>query len=266
MSSILVSQIKNNKISHAYIFEGQEEQTTQMYTNFIEMLYESHDNRDKSMGLDRFFDVEFILPEKNNISVDKIRGLKKRVFEIPLESKYKIFVIENAHMMNVPAQNSLLKTLEEAPSYAIIILATDNRNKLLDTIVSRCQIISNYLENERSLDETTRFELYDILEKAYHNNIHQIIASKKFFEKQIDRKTDIINECEMFFSDVLDNKLGIQSDFSVRYKKYLTKFEDLTINKIEKIILSLEDINELLNVNINFQLAMEKVLFTLMEG
>lgn len=265
MSEILISQIKNKKISHTYIFEGQSDETTDMYTKFIELLYESNDKREKSVGLDRFFDVEIILPEKDHISIDKIRGMKKRVFEIPLESEYKIFIIKDAHTMNTSAQNSLLKTLEESPSYSIIILTTDNRNKLLDTIVSRCQIVSNYLENERNLDETNRYELYDLLEKAYQKNITQIIGSKKFFDKHIDKKRDILNECMMFFGDVLDNKLGIKSNYSVRYIKYLSKFESMSINKIEKMIMSLEDIHELLNVNINFQLAMEKILFTLME-
>ena len=80
----------------------------------------------------------------------------------PFESNYKIYIIHDAHTMGVPAQNTLLKTLEEAPSYGVIILITDNLSALLPTIISRSQnykfqplkeeVIENYLQRHQGLE------------------------------------------------------------------------------------------------------------------
>lgn len=265
MNSLLKAQVENGNIFHAYIFEGQIEDARAMYTDFIELIFQADDNRNKELGLDRFFDLEIIRPENKVINIDSIREMKKKVYEIPLESKYKVFVIEEADCMRVEAQNALLKTLEESPDYCIIILTTDNRNKLYDTIISRCQIISNYVEAESDLGQDDVDLLIDIFHKAYKKEYYSVISSKAFFEKYGDRKKSIINQSISFFYDLILFRFGQKKDISTRYERRLSDFDNLSVAKLEDLILKLEKINELTRVNINFQLAMEDFLFTLME-
>ena len=76
------------------------------------------------------------------ILLNQIQDIKKTIFWKPLDSRKKIFLIDDAHKMNDEASNSLLKILEEPPPFAVIILITDKPRNLLSTILSRCNRIS----------------------------------------------------------------------------------------------------------------------------
>lgn len=76
----------------------------------------------------------------SNRGIDDIRELREAVHTVPFESKYKVYIIDEVHMLTKEAFNALLKTLEEPPAHVIFILATTEEEKLLDTILSRCQI------------------------------------------------------------------------------------------------------------------------------
>src|SRR5699024_10721144 len=80
------------------------------------------------------------LDAASNNSVDDIRALTEQVRIPPQSGKYKIYIIDEVHMLSQQAFNAFLKTLEEPPSYAIFILATTEKHKILPTILSRCQI------------------------------------------------------------------------------------------------------------------------------
>jgi len=82
----------------------------------------------------------FELDAASNNSVDHIRNLIEQVRIPPLSGKYKVFIIDEVHMLSTAAFNAFLKTLEEPPPYAIFILATTEKHKILPTILSRCQI------------------------------------------------------------------------------------------------------------------------------
>ena len=82
----------------------------------------------------------FELDAASNNSVDHIRNLIEQVRVPPLSGKYKVFIIDEVHMLSASAFNAFLKTLEEPPPYAIFILATTEKHKILPTILSRCQI------------------------------------------------------------------------------------------------------------------------------
>src|SRR5690606_16759831 len=81
------------------------------------------------------------LDAASNNSVDDIRSLIEQVRIPPQAGKYKIYIIDEVHMLSQAAFNAFLKTLEEPPSYAIFILATTEKHKILPTILSRCQIV-----------------------------------------------------------------------------------------------------------------------------
>lgn len=86
-------------------------------------------------------DLSILTPEKGSIGIDSIRQLKSFLKNSPLQSNQKIVLIPKADQLTLPAQNALLKTLEEPPSYAQIILGSLNTQQLLPTIISRCQVI-----------------------------------------------------------------------------------------------------------------------------
>ena len=265
MNEILLSQIKKGELFHAYIFEANKQDVEGMYTEFIEKIYESQDYRSKDMKLDRFFDVEVIKAEKDYISLERIREMKKKVFEIPLEASYKIFIVEDAHLMRAEAQNALLKTLEEAPEYAIIILTTDNRNKLLNTILSRCQIISYKSDKQGDeLDTEMQASILNLLVDSLNSKAFKIVGSREIFEKKVLNKRQVVNFIEEFFMNLIIFKSGIDID-KVSYAKTLEKFSSLSIKKIENLILKLEKMNEMIQVNVNFQTLIEDFMFALME-
>ena len=87
-------------------------------------------------------DVSFVLPEgkKQSIGIDGIREMKETLWLMPNESAQKIYIIPNADIMTPEAQNALLKSLEEPPSHVRFILTSDNKNLLLDTIISRVTV------------------------------------------------------------------------------------------------------------------------------
>lgn len=78
----------------------------------------------------------------SNRGIDDIRALKEAVYTLPFKSPYKVYIIDEVHMLSKDAANALLKTLEEPPEYVVFILATTEQDKILDTIVSRCQVFT----------------------------------------------------------------------------------------------------------------------------
>ena len=94
-------------------------------------------------------DFKVIEPDGNTIKIDQIREITKSVYEKPIVSNRKVYIINDSNLMTREAQNSLLKTLEEPPQYVTIILISSNDNLFLPTIKSRCTKISfNKLEDE----------------------------------------------------------------------------------------------------------------------
>ena len=79
--------------------------------------------------------------DKKVIAVDKLRAMKKEVYTKPAKSRYRLFIIENAHLMDAPGQNAILKIIEEPPSYAVFIFICDNLGTILPTIISRSHIL-----------------------------------------------------------------------------------------------------------------------------
>jgi DNA polymerase-3 subunit gamma/tau len=89
----------------------------------------------------------------SNRGIDDIRELREAVHTVPYESKYKVYIIDEAHMLTKEAFNALLKTLEEPPPHVIFILATTEEEKLLETILSRCQVFRFRSPSRQALAE-----------------------------------------------------------------------------------------------------------------
>ena len=90
----------------------------------------------------------------SNRGIDDIRSLKEAVHTLPYESVYKVYIIDEVHMLTKEAFNALLKTLEEPPAHVVFILATTEKDKLLDTITSRCQTFTFNAPSPEELRDT----------------------------------------------------------------------------------------------------------------
>lgn len=125
---VLEGAIKKGELPHALLFSGTRGTgKTTMARIFAKAIGTS------SVDL-------YEIDAASNRGIDDIRELKEAVHTLPFESKYKVYIVDEVHMLTKEAFNALLKTLEEPPAHVIFILATTEEEKLLDTILSRCQV------------------------------------------------------------------------------------------------------------------------------
>lgn len=171
----LTQALNMDHISHSYIFSGPKgTQRTRMAYSFAKVLLSkgkpSYSDSSRRIDDHNHPDLIDIFPDDASIKIKQIRDdLIKDISIKPYESKYKIYIIHDAHTMGPPAQNALLKTLEEPPEYGVIILITNNLPVLLPTIISRSQnhqfkplnenIIQKYLQERHNLTEQKAREI-----------------------------------------------------------------------------------------------------------
>ncbi len=142
---LLVNSIKQNKISHAYLFCGGRGTGKTSVARIVA----------REIGCNPEDIIE--IDAASNRGIDEIRELREAVRTAPFSSPYKIYIIDEAHMLTKEASNALLKTLEEPPSHVIFILATTDPEKLPATIVSRCQkVVFKNPSNETLSNQLTR--------------------------------------------------------------------------------------------------------------
>lgn len=125
---VLSSAIKDSAISHAYLFSG----SRGTGKTSVARIFASEIG---TSGND-LYEID----AASNRGIDDIRALREAVQAIPFESKYKVYIIDEAHMLTKEAFNALLKTLEEPPEHAVFVLATTEMHKLPDTVISRCEV------------------------------------------------------------------------------------------------------------------------------
>lgn len=134
IKEMLAKAIENETLSHSYLFVG---------TQGIGKKLLAKEMAKKILSFDGESHPDFmcIEPEENSIKIAQIRILQKKIQEKPIIADKKVYIIDNADTMTVEAQNCLLKTLEEPPEFAIIILIGSQESAFLTTIKSRCMIV-----------------------------------------------------------------------------------------------------------------------------
>ncbi len=148
ITDILKYQVSEGKTSHAYLFCGSRGtgKTTcaKILAKAVNCLHPVNGNPCNECAACRSIDAGTAtdvieMDAASNNGVDHVRDLKEEIVFMPADLKYRVYIIDEVHMMSASAFNALLKTLEEPPSYVLFILATTELNKLPSTIISRCQ-------------------------------------------------------------------------------------------------------------------------------
>src|ERR1700751_3060323 len=137
ITSTLEKAIKSGRISHAYLFTGPKGVGKTSIARILAHEINDLPYTDDSIHLD-IIEID----AASNRRIDEIRDLREKVHIAPTTVKYKVYIIDEVHMLTKEAFNALLKTLEEPPAHCIFILATTEAHKLPETIISRTQRFS----------------------------------------------------------------------------------------------------------------------------
>lgn len=253
-------------------------------------------------------DIIKVTHEKpTTISVDDIREQVNNDIVIkPYSSKYKIYIIAEADMMSVQAQNALLKTIEEPPEYAVIMLLTENAEVLLPTIRSRCvmlklrnikdQLVKKYLMEQMEVpdykaDICVAFaqgnmgKAIALATSDYFNEIKEEAVSllKNVDDMQVEELTEAVKKCMnykleindyldvigIWYRDVLIYKATKNPDrvvFSDQLRHIKQRASKSSYEGIETILDGIEKAKARLKANVNFELTMELLLLTIKEN
>ncbi len=141
ITKVLEGSIKLGKTSHAYLFAGSRGTGKTSVARIFA--------REVGTSSNDMIEID----AASNTGVDDIRSLNESVSVSPFESKYKVYIVDEVHMLSKSAFNALLKTLEEPPEHVIFILATTEAEKLPETVVSRCQVFNFRRPSQHTLME-----------------------------------------------------------------------------------------------------------------
>jgi len=313
----LQNAIRLNKISHAYILDGEDGagknllasafvQTLQCEKGGVEPCGQCRSCKQAESGNQP--DIIRVTHDKaGSIGAQEIQEQLCNDIQIrPYSSPYKIYIVDEAEKMTVQAQNALLKTIEEPPTYGIILLLTTNSDGFLPTILSRCvtlklrpvkdELVRKYLMEElcvpdcqadicvafargnvgkaKRLAQSEQFgELKDhalhIVRHIGEMEIHEVIEA---IRKVADYKADIYDYLDLlvlWYRDILLFKAARQVDmlvFSDEFNYISAQASKSSYEGLECIIEALEKAKVRLKANVNFELTMELLLLTIKEN
>lgn len=218
----LKNQVRYGQIGHAYLFCGTrgtgKTSTAKVFARAVNCLHPVDGNPCNECELCRESESGFNLIEidaASNNSVDDIRTLREEVQYTPSKGKYKVYIIDEVHMLSASAFNALLKTLEEPPEHVIFILATTDPQKLLPTIVSRCQ---RYNFKRITTDEI-KDRLQEVCQKeniqATDSALHYIAALS---DGGMRDALSLLDQCHSYYMD-----------------------EDITLPKVQDVLGAVDD-------------------------
>ena len=309
--------VGQNKVSHAYILNGERGSGKKMLAKLFAMSLqceaggeepcnECHACKQTMSG--NHPDIIRVVHEKpNSISVDDIRRQVNDDIQVkPYSGKYKIYIIPEADLMTVQAQNAILKTIEEPPAYAVILLLAENAESLLPTIRSRCvmlklrnvkdALVKKYLMEymqvpDYKADVCTAFAQGNIgrammlAESEHFNEIKDealmllknidtmelddtIEAVKRIYAYKLE-VVDYFDFMMIWYRDVLIYKATKNIDrmiFSDQLDYIKERAKKSSYEGIETILKALESAKARLKANVNFELVIELLLLTIKEN
>ena len=283
----LIKAFRTNSIAHSYIFSGQygigKKQIAIEFAKMILCL-----NKDNApcgeckscleLENDNNPDFNIIKPD-GKIKIDQIRQMLEKVYEKPIISYKKVYIIDDAETMTVEAQNCLLKTLEEPPEYIVIILITSNENNLINTIKSRClKLTFNPLENseiKQYLEKNLDFQnVSETMLEIFEGSIGKALKVKEKQELYNNIETTLRNfSCESVI-DLINNASEIYKGkenineileyFNIYFLKK-AKEEYNNASKYVKAIEIVEDTKKRLVYNSNYDMTIDNLLINIWE-
>lgn len=261
--NILKESVSNAKISHAYIFSGPrgtgKTSTAKIFAKAINCLELKKGNPcnkcEKCINYLQSSDIYEIDAASNN-GVDQIREIIDNIKLAPLNSKYKVYIVDEVHMLSPSAFNALLLTLEEPPSHVVFVLATTNVESVPITILSRCQ----RLDFRRIADETIAKQILKVAKsekiKITDDAIEQISKysdgalrdalsmldqmskiTKEITEEDVLKTVGIVSKKEIknLFNSVEDNNIDEVRKFIKKVKSLAADYKMVCKNMIDSI-------------------------------
>lgn len=284
IKELLSNSIELNTFVHSYMFVGPDGIGKSIFAkDFAKMLLcmseqKACNNCSSCIKFDSNNHPDFVIinsDDGKSIKINQIRIMQEQIAEKPIISNRKVYIIDDSDLMTVEAQNCLLKTLEEPPEYAIIILVLSNENKLLNTIKSRCtKIVFHKLTNEQLLLYTKQNNISvnsDLLDTCngsisnllklqenatLYNSLDLIIND--FNSKDI---VDIWNESDVLYSSKDNIYALLEYMNNVFFNKLRTTNDEKYINSI-KIV---ETTKKRLLSNANFDMCIDNLLLKIWE-
>lgn len=215
----LINTIKNNKIAHAYLFCGPrgtgKTSTAKILAKTINCLQiENGDACNKCINCQNYQENKIMdlieIDGASNNGVDEIRELRERVNLLPGQVKYKIYIIDEVHMLTNNAFNALLKTLEEPPNHVIFILATTEPHKIPITVISRCQ----------------KYDFKRVTKKNIINNLEMIL-----------KKENINYDLQSLSQIAILAEGGVRDSLSILEQVIAYSEDNITLEKINNLFL-----------------------------
>ena len=278
----LIKSIDSNKYSQSYLFLGIPGIGKKMIAmEFAKMLLcnseKKYCNNCKScieFNSNNNPDFTIIEPDGNSVKINQIREIQSKIYEPPIISDKKVYIINDADKMTTEAQNALLKTLEEPPKFIIIILIGSDESNFLSTIKSRCLIYKfshiKYEQIKNLLSE--KYEINEVIEEI-------IKAAEGSVSKAIELidNIDIYKSINDLFSNITNNLIDFLKQASFLYKlqenqnEILDYINVLLFNQIQNnkkyldCISIVEDTKQRLKVNSNYNMTIDNMLIKIWE-
>lgn len=203
-----------------------------------------------------------IYEPENSIGIEEVRQLKHQISLKPYSSPYKICLIKNAETLTLPAQNALLKTLEEPPANTILILTTANPELILPTVLSRCQIISLAAKIKIDMDlQEAQNHLSTICDQLSSSTPGKLILASKSVQNR-QELVEFIGKQTLLWREILLQKLNIISQY-LNGQAANEHVDKLTIPQLLKILRRLQEAKKMIEGNVNSRLTMENFLLNL---
>ena len=257
--------VKNNKVSHSYLFEIDDYELDSYYIYvFIKMIlcnlsYEdvlkSHNSVISLIDQNNYPDITVIEPDGNWIKKSQLISLQKEYSNKSLIGNKRIYIIKNAEKLNPSSANTILKFLEEPEDDIIAMLVTDNRYHIMDTILSRCQVLTlkennfsfNITDDVLSLlnciinpneffihyqsflnniliDKNVAMDLFQNIENIVISYIHSRHCSDITMDNRITELFDDVHDSRLlYYLKVIEEEL-FRLKFNVNYKLWLDSF------------------------------------------
>lgn len=302
-TKILMNQIKKNNLNHAYIFETNGySKAGEFVLAFVKyLLCPNKNDKEKckncyqcdNINKNIFSEVKHIYPDGMWIKKDQLNDLKKEFSETSIQTKKRIYIIHNAEKLNSVASNSILKFLEEPEENIIAILITNNSHQLLETILSRCQIIGLKKEttnNFKNLDEQLEnyLEIPNEISKLEHelklekinkaidfilfyeeNKINTVLYTQNKFHQHFKTKEEVIyflDIANLFYLETLKIKSHQKIKlFKEKEKKLIWISEQNNFKQLSQKIKIIMKLKNDIKLNANILLLVDKMIIE-MEG